>query len=82
MATHLLQHRGQFVQASVGEVLDLPQIQDHTGRTGLGGKVVQVPGGNQEEDVRQNSIVNQVVKIKVCFLHFVSNFLELFSDMN
>lgn len=43
-AAHLLQHSSQFIQVSVGEVLGLPQVQDHARRTGLGGKVVQVPG--------------------------------------
>lgn len=48
MATHLFQHSGQFVKVSIGEVLGLPQVQDHTCRTGLGGKVVQVPGEIKE----------------------------------
>lgn len=51
-AAHLLQHGGQFIQVSVREVLGLPQVQDHTCRTGLGGKVVQIPGGEKREETR------------------------------
>lgn len=52
VATHLLQHSGQAVQVPIREMLRLPQVQDHSCWTGLGGKVVQVPV--QVEFVRQH----------------------------
>lgn len=59
-AAHLLQHGGQFIEVSVREVLGLPQVQDHACRTGLGGKIVQVPG-----EVKRGEIQRQT--LKYCF---------------
>lgn len=47
VTSHLLQHRGQTVQIAVGEVLRLPKVQDHAGRTRLGGEVVEIPADGQ-----------------------------------
>lgn len=62
-AAHLLQHGRQLVQVAVREVLRLPQVQNHTGGTGLGGKVVQVPGG---ESGGQRANVLKRLKKKMC----------------
>lgn len=43
VTAHLLQNGGQAVQVPVGKVLSFPQVQDHAGRTRLGGEVVQIP---------------------------------------
>lgn len=54
VASHLLQDLRQAAQVAVGEVLGLPQVQDHAGGAGLGGKVVEVPemGGEGRQRVR------------------------------
>ena len=42
MASHLLQYLGQAAEVAIGKMLGLPQVQDHSRRTGFGGKVVQI----------------------------------------
>src|SRR4029434_10928465 len=67
MATHFLQDGGQLVEVPVGEVLRLPQVQDHAGRARLGGKVVQVPASrNTQVDRRAYECVCVCVYVCVC----------------
>lgn len=62
VATHLFQHGGQFVEVSVGEVLHLPEIQDHAGRTGLGGEVVQIPWKWRGTECKVNVLHQKVLR--------------------
>lgn len=43
VTAHFLQDGGQAVEIAVGEMLRLPQVQNHAGRTRLGGEVVEIP---------------------------------------
>lgn len=43
MASHLFQHLRQATEVAIGEMLGLPQVQDHACGTWFGGKVVQIP---------------------------------------
>lgn len=45
MTTHLLQDGGELVEVSMWEVLSFPQVQNHSGRTRLSRKVVEIPVG-------------------------------------
>lgn len=43
MAPHLLQYLSQAAKVAIRKMLGLPQVQDHSCRTGFGGKVVEIP---------------------------------------
>lgn len=47
MTTHLLQNRGELVEVAVWEVLSFPEVQNHSGRTRLSRKVVEIPVGRE-----------------------------------
>lgn len=48
VTAHFLQNSGQAVQIAVGEMLRLPQVQNHAGRTRLGGEVVEIPADTRD----------------------------------